>query len=88
MKRASLHIDCNWLRKRQLPTSKVQATRDMQTTYKNLIDNKDESDCSVERNHRFSGSHFDEHIGGWVSDHWVVSRPKATSNKLECLTSE
>ncbi|MEZ9388917.1 hypothetical protein BCU13_022645 [Vibrio lentus] len=48
-----------------------QCSNDPMANYiQNLIDNKDESDCSVERNHRFSGSHFDEHIGGWVSDHW------------------
>ncbi|MEZ9435235.1 hypothetical protein AB4224_18025 [Vibrio lentus] len=48
-----------------------QCSNDPMANYiQNLIDNKDESDCSVERNHRFSGSHFDEHIGGWVSDYW------------------
>ncbi|KOO05440.1 hypothetical protein [Vibrio nereis] len=35
-----------------------------------LIDGKPECDQNVERNHRFSGSHYDEHAGGWVSDRW------------------
>ena len=48
-----------------------QRSNDPMANYiQTLLDNKDESDSSVERNHRFSGNHFDEHIGGWVSDHW------------------
>ena len=35
-----------------------QCSNDPMASYiQTLIDNKDESDCSVERNHRFSGSH-------------------------------
>ncbi|WGV99267.1 hypothetical protein QF117_15095 [Vibrio sp. YMD68] len=34
-----------------------------------LNDSSHKEEC-VERNHRFSGSHFDESAGGWVSDTW------------------
>jgi hypothetical protein len=48
-----------------------QCSNDLMANYiQSLIDNKGESDSSVKRNYRFSGSHFDEQVGGWVSDHW------------------
>ncbi|MGF1753851.1 hypothetical protein L4C33_09660 [Vibrio makurazakiensis] len=48
-----------------------QLSNDPMANYiQELLDSKPECEHSVERNHRFPGSHFDEHIGGWVSDHW------------------
>ncbi|WP_394247264.1 hypothetical protein [Vibrio profundi] len=48
-----------------------QLSNDPMANYiQSLLDSKPDCENSVEKNQRFSGNHFDEHIGGWVSDHW------------------
>ncbi|MCK6262910.1 hypothetical protein KP803_06415 [Vibrio sp. ZSDE26] len=37
-----------------------------------LLNDQPQREENVERNHRFSGSHFDEGAGGWVSDTWSL----------------
>ncbi|BCN24388.1 hypothetical protein [Vibrio alfacsensis] len=37
-----------------------------------LMDERPTSTLEVEQNHRFSGCHFDEQAGGWVSDLWSM----------------
>jgi hypothetical protein len=42
----------------------------MASFIQHLIDDHPDLDASHEPNQRFSGCHFDEHAGGWVSDRW------------------
>ncbi|GAL11145.1 hypothetical protein JCM19233_2130 [Vibrio astriarenae] len=35
-----------------------------------LMEEQPDKDNSFEANARFSGAHFDESAGGWVSDMW------------------
>lgn len=51
--------------------SKTQQPHDPMANYiHNLLTEEPERERNAELNHRFSGSHFDEHAGGWISDVW------------------
>lgn len=64
MKRASSTYRLQLIKEVATRRDRQRSNDPMANYIQNLIDNKDECDTSVERNHRFSGSHFDEHIGG------------------------
>ncbi|MFA0077254.1 hypothetical protein AB4427_03725 [Vibrio artabrorum] len=70
MKRASSTYRLQLIKEVATRRDRQHSNDPMANYIQNLIDNKGDSDNSVERNQRFSGCHFDEHIGGWVSDHW------------------
>ncbi|SBS64232.1 hypothetical protein [Vibrio atlanticus] len=70
MKRASSTYRLQLIKEVATRRDRQRSNDPMANYIQNLIDNKDDCDTSVERKQRFSGSHFDEHIGGWVSDHW------------------
>lgn len=70
MKRASSAYRLQLIKEVATRRDRQRSNDPMANYIQTLLDNKDESDSSVDRNHRFSGNHFDEHIGGWVSDHW------------------
>ncbi len=70
MKRASSTYRLQLIKEVATRRDRQRSNDPMANYIQTLIDNKDDCDTSVERNQRFSGNHVDEHIGGWVSDHW------------------
>ncbi|NVJ55372.1 MAG: hypothetical protein HWE19_03335 [Vibrionaceae bacterium] len=70
MKRASNSYRLQLIKEVATRHERLQSGDPMANYIQRLIDTKPTNDQKVEQNHRFSGSHYDEHAGGWVSDHW------------------
>ncbi len=70
MKRASNSYRLQLIKEVATRHERLQSGDPMANYIQRLIDAKPVNEQNVERNHRFSGSHYDEHAGGWVSDHW------------------
>ncbi|EOU2461429.1 hypothetical protein ACNTOD_000311 [Vibrio navarrensis] len=50
-----------------------QACNDPMANYiHQLLTENPNNKSDAETNHRFSGCHFDEHAGGWISDRWAM----------------
>jgi hypothetical protein len=39
-----------------------------------LLEEQPQHDKATDYNHSFIGSHFDERVGGWVSDRWDINK--------------
>ncbi|NOH98161.1 hypothetical protein [Vibrio sp. 99-70-13A1] len=70
MKRASSAYRLQLIKEVATRRDRLRSNDPMSSYIQTLLDHQDDGDHSVERNQRFSGCHFDEHIGGWVSDDW------------------
>ncbi|MDA0147818.1 hypothetical protein [Vibrio sp. LaRot3] len=70
MKRASNSYRLQIIKEVATRQQRLQSGDPMANHIQKLIDSEPECEKSIERNHRFSGCHFDENAGGWVSDQW------------------
>jgi len=70
MKRASNSYRLQLIKEVATRQQRLKGGDPMASHIQHLLDDKGHDDSKNELNHRFSGSHFDEHAGGWVSDHW------------------
>ena len=49
------------------------SSSDQMTNYiQGLLDSKSDCDYEFQNDPRFSGCHFDDNIGGWVSNNWKI----------------
>ncbi|WP_070963078.1 hypothetical protein [Vibrio sonorensis] len=72
MKRASNSYRLQLIKEVATRHERVSSGDPMASYIQRLLDSQTEDDNHVENNHRFSGSHFDDHAGGWVSDKWQL----------------
>ncbi|MEZ8825043.1 hypothetical protein AB4259_06170 [Vibrio amylolyticus] len=72
MKRASTAYRLQLIKEVATKKQREMSNDAMANYIHDLLDDGPHLDENVERNHRFSGSHFDESAGGWVSDHWSL----------------
>ncbi|MCW8333471.1 hypothetical protein J4N42_08540 [Vibrio sp. SCSIO 43135] len=70
MKRASASYRLQLIREVATRRERQMSNDPMANYIQHLLDEKPNCEEHAERNHRFNGSHFDEHAGGWVSDVW------------------
>ncbi|NOH81590.1 hypothetical protein F0231_17770 [Vibrio sp. RE86] len=70
MKRASNSYRLQVIKEVATRQERLKSGDPMASYIQHLIDDKSHDDRGNELNQRFSGSHFDESAGGWVSDHW------------------
>lgn len=72
MKRASNSYRLQLIKEVATRQQRLKGGDPMASYIQHLIDDKSHVERGPEINHRFSGNHFDEHAGGWVSDHWGI----------------
>ncbi|WP_295894340.1 hypothetical protein [uncultured Vibrio sp.] len=72
MKRASTAYRLQLIKEVATKKQREMSNDAMANYIHDLLDDRPHLEENVERNHRFSGSHFDESAGGWVSDHWSM----------------
>ncbi|MDA0127761.1 hypothetical protein OH458_06690 [Vibrio sp. MarTm2] len=70
MKRASNSYRLQLIKEVATRRERLSCGDPMANYIQSLIDARPEVDNTIEKNHRFSGNHFDETAGGWVSDRW------------------
>ncbi|RTZ15577.1 hypothetical protein EJ063_10885 [Vibrio aquaticus] len=70
MKRASNSYRLQLIKEVATRTERLNGGDPMASYIQHLIDDKSLDERNCEQNQRFSGNHFDDHAGGWVSDHW------------------
>ncbi|MGF1696185.1 hypothetical protein L4D20_14255 [Vibrio kyushuensis] len=70
MKRASTAYRLQLIKEVAIKKQRELSNDAMAIHIQHMLDDKPHGEENVERNHRFSGSHFDEGAGGWVSDTW------------------
>lgn len=70
MKRASNSYRLQMIKEVATRQQRLKGTDQMASYIQHLLDDQRHDAKTNEFNHRFSGCHFDEHAGGWVSDHW------------------
>ena len=70
MKRASNSYRLQLIKEVATRQERLKGGDPMANFIQHLIDDRPDLDASHEPNQRFSGCHFDEHAGGWVSDRW------------------
>ncbi|MDN3681166.1 hypothetical protein QWZ04_12620 [Vibrio tapetis subsp. quintayensis] len=70
MKRASSTYRLQLIKEVAIRNQRLHSNDPMASYIQHLIDHKPEQEEHAERNQRFSGCHFDEGVGGWVSDSW------------------
>lgn len=72
MKRASNSYRLQLIKEVATRRERLSCGDPMASYIQHLIDTNPESESGVEHNQRFSGNHFDENAGGWVSDRWSL----------------
>ncbi|MGR5118113.1 hypothetical protein ACPV5S_01245 [Vibrio astriarenae] len=70
MRRASTSYRLQLIKEAALKTQGVQTHDPMADYIHHLMEERPDKDSVIEANTRFSGAHFDEGAGGWVSDMW------------------
>ncbi|AXN30890.1 hypothetical protein HRJ45_04985 [Vibrio coralliilyticus] len=70
MKRASNSYRLQLIKEVATRQERLSCGDPMANYIQQLLDSKSESEPHAEKNYRFSGNHFDDHVGGWVSDKW------------------
>lgn len=70
MKRASNTYRLQLIKEVATRQERLKCGDPMANYIQHLIDEQPSCEKHSEANHRFSGNHFDEHAGGWVSDVW------------------
>ncbi|WP_159654506.1 hypothetical protein [Vibrio atypicus] len=70
MKRASNSYRLQLIKEVATRRERLSGGDPMASYIQNLMDSKSGNENHVEANHRFSGSHYDDNAGGWVSDRW------------------
>ncbi|MFB9134363.1 hypothetical protein M1D72_13555 [Vibrio sp. AK197] len=71
MKRATNSYRLQLIKEVAVKQQRLHSGDPMAAYIQDLLDHKPQGvSQEVELNRRFAGCHFDEHIGGWVSDRW------------------
>jgi len=70
MKRASSTYRLQLIKEIATRNQRLHSNDPMASYIQHLLDEKPQCEEQAERNNRFSGCHFDEDAGGWVSDSW------------------
>lgn len=70
MKRASNSYRLQLIKEVAIRHERLTSGDPMVSYIQNLLDATPSNDKGPETNQRFSGCHFDESAGGWVSDNW------------------
>ncbi|HAS61199.1 MAG TPA: hypothetical protein DCS35_00700 [Vibrio sp.] len=70
MKRASNSYRLQIIKEVATRQERLHSGDPLATYIQKLIDDEPDIDKSIESNQRFSGCHFDDQAGGWVSDKW------------------
>ncbi|WP_194435277.1 hypothetical protein [Vibrio fluminensis] len=70
MKRASNSYRLQIIKEVATRQERLHCGDPLATYIQQLIDEQPDVDKSNEKNQHFSGCHFDDHAGGWVSDKW------------------
>ena len=70
MKRASNSYRLQLIKEVATRQERLNCGDPMANYIQELLDSKSDSELHTEKQYRFSGNHFDEHVGGWVSDKW------------------
>lgn len=70
MKRASNSYRLQIIKEVATRQERLKSGDPMASFIQHLIDDQPDLETKNEVNQRFSGCHFDEHAGGWVSDRW------------------
>ncbi|GAK87987.1 hypothetical protein JCM19238_5597 [Vibrio ponticus] len=70
MKRASNSYRLQLIKEVATRQERLHSGDPLATYIQNLLDEQPDIDKNIENNQRFSGCHFDDHAGGWVSDKW------------------
>ncbi|USD33511.1 MULTISPECIES: hypothetical protein [Vibrio] len=72
MKRASNSYRLQLIKEVATRQERLNCSDPMANYIQQLLDSKPESEQHPEQNYRFSGNHFDDHVGGWISDKWGI----------------
>lgn len=72
MKRASSSYRLQMIKDVVTRREREACTDPMAKYIHQLMDERPTRKLDVELNHRFSGNHFDEQAGGWISDTWSM----------------
>jgi hypothetical protein len=70
MKRASNEYRLNLIREVALRKQSQHADDSMAKHIRDLLSHQPNTENHVEHNKHFAGCHYDEGIGGWISDKW------------------
>ncbi|WP_341664715.1 hypothetical protein [Vibrio sp.] len=70
MKRASNSYRLQLIKEIATRKERLDCGDPMASYIQELLDTKSTSESQKEQTHRFHGNHFDEQIGGWISDDW------------------
>ncbi|MGF1910692.1 hypothetical protein L4C38_14725 [Vibrio kasasachensis] len=70
MKRASNFYRLQLIKEVATRQDRLHSDDPFTTHIQKLLDDEPEIDRNVGANQRFSGCHFDDNAGGWVSDKW------------------
>ncbi|KII75597.1 hypothetical protein [Vibrio renipiscarius] len=70
MKRASTTYRLQLIKEVATRQQRLKGGDPMAAYVQHLIDDDPHCDNPMEANQRFSGCHFDDSAGGWVSDKW------------------
>ena len=70
MKRASNSYRLQLIKEIATKKERLECNDPMASYIHELLDTKSNPQNLKEHPHRFHGNHFDENIGGWVSDDW------------------
>ena len=70
MKRASNSYRLQLIKEIATKKERLECNDPMASYIHELLDNKSNPQDLKKHLHRFHGNHFDENIGGWVSDDW------------------
>ncbi|WP_428773384.1 hypothetical protein [Vibrio sp.] len=70
MKRASTTYRLQMIKEVATRQQRLHSNDPMAHYIQHLLDQQPEVDSHREMQHNFAGNHFDEHVGGWVSDFW------------------
>ena len=70
MKRASNSYRLQLIKEIATKNERLDCDDPMASYIHQLLDSGSDSEHQKEQTQRFHGNHFDEHIGGWISDEW------------------
>ncbi len=73
MKRATNSYRLQIIKEVAVKQERLKGGDPMANYIQDLLDHHPEGmKKDVEYNQHFAGSHFDEHVGGWISDRWSL----------------
>ncbi|MDW6003842.1 hypothetical protein [Vibrio mangrovi] len=74
MKRSSSTYRLQMIKEVALRKQQIQSDDPMANYIHHLLNEQPLHDKSTDYHHSFTGNHFDERIGGWISDRWSLNK--------------